>query len=162
MAEAALGDGQRLLAFNDLFIGAKSHVSARYRISFGKAGEPQSSSGVIVSTGAGSTGWLSSIFNMAAGVAASFGGQAARPVRLDWEDRRLVFVVREPFVSRHSRADIVAGLVAEGTDLVLESLMPSGGTIFSDGVEQDYLSFDSGAVAKIRVAPQRASLVVPG
>ncbi len=32
MAEATLNDGQSLLAFNDLFIGAKSHVSARYKI----------------------------------------------------------------------------------------------------------------------------------
>jgi hypothetical protein len=162
MAEAALGDGQRLLAFNDLFVGAKTHVSARYRIAFGKAAEPQSSSGVIVSTGAGSTGWLSSVFNMAAGLAAGFGGKAAPPPRLDWEDRRLVFVVREPFLSRHSRAGIVAGLVPEGAHLVLESLMPSGGTIFSDGVEADYLAFDSGAVARIGVARQKACLVVPG
>src|SRR5665213_10088 len=34
-AEAKLNDGQRLLAFNDLFIGASSHVSARYKISYG-------------------------------------------------------------------------------------------------------------------------------
>ena len=31
-AEAKLNDGQRLLAFNDLFIGATSHVSARYQL----------------------------------------------------------------------------------------------------------------------------------
>src|SRR6185503_11097779 len=35
MAEASLNDSQSLLAFNDLFIGAKSHVSARYSIQFG-------------------------------------------------------------------------------------------------------------------------------
>jgi len=56
LAEALLADGQRLLAFNDLFIGARSHVSARYRIRAGSASEAQSSSGVIVATGAGSTG----------------------------------------------------------------------------------------------------------
>ena len=70
--------------------------------------EAQSSSGVLVSTGAGSTGWLSSVFNMAAGVRHS-PAAAARPMRLRWEDPRLVFVVREPFVSRHSAASIVAG-----------------------------------------------------
>jgi NAD kinase len=31
LAEAKLKDGQRLLAFNDLFIAASTHVSARYR-----------------------------------------------------------------------------------------------------------------------------------
>ena len=71
-AEAKLNDGQKLLAFNDLFIGASSHISARYKISFNKNTEEQSSSGLIVSTPAGSTGWLSSIFNMAYGVANMF------------------------------------------------------------------------------------------
>ena len=70
LAGGRLADGQRLLAFNDLFLGAQTHVSARYRIRWAKAEEPQSSSGVLVSTGAGSTGWVSSLFNMASGVAA--------------------------------------------------------------------------------------------
>lgn len=71
-AEARLNDGQRLLAFNDLFIGASTHVSARYKISFRKKTEEHSSSGLIVSTTAGSTGWLSSMFNMAYGVTNMF------------------------------------------------------------------------------------------
>src|SRR5690606_35129342 len=83
MAEASLNDGQRLLAFNDLFIGRQDHVSARYQISFGKQTEKHSSSGIIVSTGAGATGWLSSLFNMANGMLRGFGGeetgQLARP-----------------------------------------------------------------------------------
>jgi NAD kinase len=53
MAEASLNDGQRLLAFNDLFIGRQDHVSARYQISFGTQTEKHSSSGIIVSTGRG-------------------------------------------------------------------------------------------------------------
>jgi NAD kinase len=160
LAEARLNDGQRLLGFNDLFIGARSHVSARYRIGAGKVVEPQSSSGVLVSTGAGSTGWLSSVFNMAAGIAAFTGGKTGTPPHLGWEDPRLVFVVREPFVSRHSQASLVAGVLAAGETLSLESLMPSGGVIFSDGVEADALAFNSGAMAKIAAAAQRTRLVV--
>jgi len=159
LAEAALDDGQKLLAFNDLFIGARSHVSARYRIGFGGATEPHSSSGVLVSTGAGSTGWLSSVFAMAGAVARFSGGQQGKAVRLDWEDPRLVFVVREPYVSRHSRAGIVAGMIDATGELVLESQMPSGGVIFSDGVEADALDFNSGARARIRAAAQKTHLV---
>jgi NAD kinase len=159
LAEAALDDGQRLLAFNDLFIGARTHVSARYRIAAGGPSEPQSSSGVLVSTGAGSTGWLSSVFNMAAGVAAFGGGKPGRPLRMEWEDGRLVYVVREPFASRHSKAGIVAGVIEAGGELVLESAMPSGGVIFSDGVEADFLEFNSGARARIRAASRKARLV---
>ena len=160
LAEAKLNDGQRLLAFNDLFLGAQTHVSARYRIHWNKAEEPQSSSGVLVSTGAGSTGWMSSVFHMAAGVAALGGGTAGKNMRLDWEDRRLLFVVREPFLSRHSQVNIIAGLVEPKDKLVLESLMPSGGVIFSDGVESDYLQFNSGATVTVGAAAETAQLVV--
>jgi len=160
MAEAKLTDGQSLLAFNDLFIGPKTHVSARYRIVWSGKSEPQSSSGVLVSTGAGSTGWLSSIFNMTRGVAGLAGAAFAVPTHLEWEDLRLVFVVREPFISRHSQAEIVAGMIAPGEELVLESLMPSGGVIFSDGTEADFLKFDSGVTAVIRASDQKAHLVM--
>jgi NAD kinase len=160
MAEAKLTDGQSLLAFNDLFIGPKTHVSARYRIVWSGKSEPQSSSGVLVSTGAGSTGWLSSIFNMTRGVAGLSGASFKVPTQLEWEDLRLVFVVREPFISRHSRAEIVAGMIAPGQELVLESLMPSDGVIFSDGTEADFLKFDSGVTAVIRASDQKAHLVM--
>jgi NAD kinase len=56
MARAQLSDGQELHAVNDLFIGPRSHVSARYSIQVGEQTEVHSSSGVIVSTGLGSTG----------------------------------------------------------------------------------------------------------
>jgi NAD kinase len=160
LAEATLNDGQRLLGFNDLFIGAHSHVSALYLVACTNKRETQSSSGVLVSTGAGSTGWVSSVFNMAAGVAAFSGGAPGKAIRLSWEDPRLLYVVREPFVSRHSQASVVAGLLGSGEELTLESLMPSGGVIFSDGTEADFLEFNSGAVAHIRAAEQKARLVV--
>jgi NAD kinase len=160
LADATLNDGQRLLAFNDLFLGARSHVSALYRIVRGKRSETQSSSGVLVSTGAGSTGWISSVFNMASGVTSFCGGRPVTGIRMPWEDRRLLYVVREPFISRHSQAGIVAGMLEAGEELVLESLMPSGGAIFSDGMEADFLQFNSGAIVRVRAAEQRAHLVV--
>jgi NAD kinase len=161
LAEALLADGQRLLAFNDLFIGARTHVSARYHIRAAGMSEAQSSSGIIVATGAGSTGWMSSVFNMAAGVTAFAGGSRGPGLRLEWEDGRLIYAVREPFVSRHSAASIVAGLIEPREELGLESLMPTGGVIFSDGIESDFLTFDAGATCRISAAAQRAHLVVP-
>jgi hypothetical protein len=162
LGEATLTDGQRLLAFNDFFIGCRTHVSARYRIEFHKRSEAHSSSGVLVSTGAGSTGWLSSIFNMAAGLAPLVPGAAnvKIPPRLPWEDPRLLFVVREPFVSKMSAATLVSGTIAPGEQLTLTSQMPTEGVIFSDGIESDFLQFNSGAVAHIGAAKQMAKLVV--
>jgi hypothetical protein len=54
----------------------------------------------------------------------------------------------------------VAGMLESGQELVLESLMPSGGAVFSDGMEADFLQFNSGAIATVRAAGQRARLVV--
>ena len=160
LAQATLNDGQRMIAFNDFFVGCRSHVSARYVLRVGNQSEPQSSSGLIVSTGAGSTGWFSSVFNMAQGFTRWVGGGLQHGVKLAWEDRRLIWVVREPFRSKQSGADLVAGWLDQGSELVIESLMPSNGVIFSDGVESDFLEFTSGTIARVGVAPQRARLVV--
>ncbi len=162
LAEVLLNDGQKLLAFNDFFIGAQSHVSARYRLEFNSRSESQSSSGIIVSTGAGSSGWLSSLFNMVSGINSLFGKNAVNPVRLDWESPELMFVVREPFVSRHSKAGIVGGFLHAGQELLIESRMPSGGTIFSDGIESDFIAFNSGSIARVRKAKEKAMIYLPG
>src|SRR5262249_34559904 len=124
--------------------------------------ERQSSSGVLVSTGAGSTGWFNSAQHMAAAVAHLLldGKAPALPrLQLRWEDPRLAFVVREPFLSRSSGISLAAGLVGPGEMLQLESLMPDGGVIFSDGVEADCLAFSSGAEATIRAAERQTRLV---
>ncbi len=176
LAQVELNDGQQLLAFNDLFVGCSGHSSARYTLTVGAKTEPQSSSGMVISTGAGSTGWLSSMFNMYRGMAnwieppitmnsrdenhtsASYSDHS---LRLTWEDPKLAWVVREPFRSKQSGVSLVAGMLDDGEELVIESLMPSRGVIFSDGVEADYLEFSSGSIARIRRAAQRAKLVFP-
>lgn len=158
-AEAILNDGQRLLAFNDLFVGASSHISAKYKITHGAITEEHSSSGLIVSTPAGSTGWLSSIMNMAYGITNTFGGnqQLKRPV---FKDNELIFAVREPFKSIRTQTEITLGSIKQKSHLTIESLMPTNGVIFSDGIETDFLSFNSGAIATIGIAPEMAKLVV--
>ena len=161
LAEVNTNDGQRMLAFNDFFVGASSHVSARYTLETGGRSEPQSSSGVLVSTGAGSTGWLSSLFNMTDGFSRLFGSASTNRLQLAWEDRRLLWAVREPFHSQHSGVELVAGLLEEDEELVIGSQMPSHGVIFSDGVEDDFLEFSSGTIARFTVSSQRAQLVVP-
>jgi NAD kinase len=161
MAEVKLNDGQRLLAVNDFYIGQRTHVSSRYSLTWHGKTERQSSSGVLVSTGAGSTGWLSSTQNMAAAVAGLLEGkQHPMPrLRLSWDDPRLVFVVREPFQSRASNVRLAAGMVDAQEELLLESHMPDGGVIFSDGVEADALAFNAGSVAAIRAAERKTHLV---
>ncbi|MBE0340960.1 sugar kinase [Paenibacillus sp. 28ISP30-2] len=79
LAKAQLNDGQSLYAVNDLFIGRKTHVSARYELRLEDQVEQQSSSGIIVSTGLGATGWLTSVLAGAAGIV---GSATQRPISL--------------------------------------------------------------------------------
>jgi len=162
MAEVQLNDGQHLLAFNDFYLGQRTHLSSRYSVTYRKRTERQSSSGVLVITGAGSTGWFSSMQNMAASVSQLILKKQAPKLprmKLGWDDPHLVFVVREPFLSKASTIDLTAGLVEPGEELRFESHMPDGGVIFSDGVEADALAFNSGSVATVRAAAQQTKLV---
>lgn len=162
MAEARLSDGQRLVAFNDLFIGPRTHVSARYQIRQGDKTEEQSSSGLIVSTGAGSTGWLQSVYAGAAGVVAALGGQVTPPPkggRIPWDADYLAFAVREPFPSKVTGTSLVFGTITRDEPLVLDSHMAEHGVIFSDGIEQDYVQFNAGVTATITLAERKAHLV---
>lgn len=160
-AEAKLNDGQRLLAFNDFFIGASIHISARYKISFNNNTEEHSSSGLIVSTPAGSTGWLSSIFNMAYGVTGMF-EKNLKQKRPKLKESELLFVVREPFQSIKTQTGISAGLIKNQQTLIIESLMPTSGVIFSDGIETDFLNFNSGSIATVGIAKETAKIVTNG
>lgn len=162
MAEARLNTGERLSAVNDLFIGPRSHTSARYTIRVGEKMETQSSSGIIVSTGLGSTGWLRSVVAGATGVATALSGRpldiAARgPVA--WNTDHLFFSVREPWPSKTSGAQITFGTVTATAPLRLVSQMPENGVIFSDGIEADFLQFNSGTEAVIGVAERKGYLV---
>ncbi|GAA4300129.1 sugar kinase [Nibribacter koreensis] len=157
-AEARLNDGQRLLAFNDLFIGPSSHTSARYKITYNQTTEEHSSSGLIISTPAGATGWMSSIFNMAYGITSVF-EEDIQPKQPRLKDNELFFAVREPFKSIRTQTSITAGVIKSQHHLVLESLMPTSGIIFSDGIETDFLKFNSGSIATIGIAPETAILV---
>lgn len=161
MAEASLNNGQSLLGVNDLFIGPKSHTSARYKLRIGNSEENHSSSGVIVSTGLGSTGWLRSILAGADGIAAAVSGDKPQQIdgSFDWDADRLCFSVREPWPSKNSGAAITFGTITAENPLIIISQMPENGVIFSDGMEQDFLQFNSGTEATIALSPNKGLLV---
>ncbi|QQO08979.1 NAD(+)/NADH kinase [Breznakiella homolactica] len=241
MAKAKVQNGQELLAVNDFFIGQKGHASARYILKYGGYREPQSSSGIIVSTGLGSTGWMKSIIAGSSRISASVIGhpfgfdhdserfveedaeiskqaeeesmamdfmdvseiqadmappepmmeQAARAASAPrpmgtlkkassffekkkktygiselskvvgkWASEELVFAVREPFPSKTTGATLVFGTVSPGDTLRVESLMGENGVIFSDGIETDYISFNSGTEVLITKADKQGRMVV--
>lgn len=162
MARATTNDGQSLTAFNDLFIGAATHVSARYKVNYSGKAEFQSSSGVLVSTGAGSTGWLSSVYNMQQALNGLQGLNRSWERRpFDWGANYLMYVVREPYLSHATGIELVSGVVNHQTPLVIDSLMPENGVIFSDGIEKDFIRFNAGTTVTIGLADQRAKLIMP-
>ena len=156
-AQAGTNDGQHILAVNDLFIGPRTHQSARYRINWADKSETQSSSGIIVSTGFGSTGWFQSI--LAGAMAVS--GTSGHPLEngFAWDEQRLQFSVREPFPSRTTGIDLVFGDITHEKRLEIESMMPDNGVIFSDGIENDSIAFNSGTIARIELSKKAGQLV---
>jgi NAD kinase len=163
MAKAELNTGQTQHAVNDLFIGIRSHASARYSIHIAGREEQHSSSGIIVSTGLGSTGWFRSLMAGAASIVGevSEGRVQVEPkASFQWDADYLYYTVREPFPSKTSAASMVFGRVTARQPLTLISQMPESGAIFSDGVETDFLEFNSGAQAVIRPAERKGRLVM--
>ncbi len=162
MAKASLANGQVLYAVNDLFVGARSHTSAIYEIAAGDQRETQSSSGLIVATGLGSTAWFKSIVTGSLAIAGAFGSQAgtAPYTPQAWDSCELRFAVREPFPSRTSQVTLVYGRLNNSETLRLRSLMPENGVIFSDGIEADRLDFNSGTEVQITVADRQGRLIV--
>lgn len=177
MAKVVLNNGQYLYGVNDLFIGTRSHTSALYQIKLGHQTEHHSSSGVIVSTGLGSTGWFKSLLTGALGITQAlldkrldqvtnrlsydlnhlnYGGQNS----IAWNADFLHFIVREPFPSMTSSAQLVFGQITAKQPLLLTSQMSENGVIFSDGIESDFLEFNSGTQAKITLAEKKGYLVV--
>ncbi|HUI97777.1 MAG TPA: hypothetical protein VLX44_18620 [Xanthobacteraceae bacterium] len=150
MVEAQLDDGQKLLGLNEIFVGHRSHQSARYEIEVGGKGEAQSSSGVVVSSGTGATGWARSLMD-SMHVALS----------LAPEEQALAYFVREAFPSVSTGTSIRAGKIDGTAPIHVTSRMNDGGVIFADGVEQDHLEFDWGRLIEVKVASRRLNLVRP-
>ncbi len=149
MVQARLDDGQTLVALNEIFVGHASHQSARYRITLGDQTERQSSSGVIIATGTGATGWAASLHH-------ERHSQLALPSP---EEQRLAFFVREPWPSRATATTLVEGELAGDIALEITSELPDDGVLFGDGIEADRLHLDWGQHVQIGIADRQLRLV---
>ena len=76
-----------------------------------------------------------------------------------WDADHLQFSVREPFPSQTTGTSLAFGRIDRAQPFSIESFMPEHGVIFSDGVEQDYLTFNSGCKASIGVSSVQGQLV---
>jgi hypothetical protein len=159
MAKVETSIGQSMLAVNDLFIGPRTHSSLRYDIALGQQREQQSSSGIIVSTGLGASGWLSSII---AGAESLTGTKLSKCLLNDlrWDSARLCFYVREPFPSNTTQTNLVFGNVSRDKILTLTSKTAENAVIFSDGIESDSIAFTAGTTATVSIADRKGTLII--
>lgn len=149
MVSATLDDGQTLLALNEIFVGHQTHQSARYALRVDQRQEHQSSSGLIVATGTGATGWATSINR-----------QQTQPVELPAPQADcLAWFVREPWPSPTTGTALTAGLLTEDQALEITSELGDGAVAFGDGIETDRLHLDWGQRLSIQVAPQTLHLL---
>jgi hypothetical protein len=149
MVEARTDDGQVLRALNEVFVGHASHQSARYRIQPpGAEAERQSSSGVLVGTGTGATGWCASVWRMR-------GSDLELPTP---SEARLCWFVREAWPSPATGTDQVEGALAD--DDTLGIVAESDLVVFGDGMERDALALSWGQRVTVGVAARQLHLVV--
>ncbi|WP_265521531.1 hypothetical protein [Oerskovia flava] len=151
---ADLDDGQHLTALNEVFVGHVSHQSARYRLTVHDDGgvrhETQSSSGLIVATGTGATGWCASIARDRAA-----GGVLPLPGP---QDPGLAWFVREAWPSPATGTSLTAGALDDG-DALTVTVATDQLVVFGDGMESDRLVASWGQEITVRVGRQRLRLV---
>ena len=160
MALAQTRDGQKLYGVNDIFVGQKTHTSARYELNFNGRTENQSSSGIIFSTGLGSTGWYKSVIAEAERIAALYGKAEIKYRPIDWSADMLMYTVREPYPSKFTQAHIVHGILKTGDEFKITSRMPENGVVFSDGIEEDNIAFNAGTEISVKIADKKGRLII--
>ncbi|MBI2142601.1 NAD(+)/NADH kinase [Candidatus Woesearchaeota archaeon] len=119
-------------ALNEVFIGSmKPYQTARYILKVGRRSEFQKSSGVLVSTAAGSNAWLGSA-----------GGK-----KLPVKSGQLQFRVREPYTGRLTKPKLKGGVLPKSASVSIKSLSWHG-IIAIDSIRE--YPFREGAAVTIR------------
>lgn len=152
MVRLRTDDGQELLALNEIYLGHAGHQTARYRLHTPDGrGQAQASSGLLVGTGTGASGWCRSVW-------------LQRESRLPMPaptDAWLTWFVREAWPSPATGTSLREGLLGDGEQLrvVVES---DRLVAFGDGIEPDHLELSWGQSVSLGLAPRSFHLVVDG
>jgi hypothetical protein len=148
MARAATDDGQQLTALNEIYFGHAGHQSARYVLSLDGRQVRQSSSGLIMATGTGATGW-----------AASISRERHSTLRLPRpQDRELAWFAREPWPGPGLDADTNEGLIT--AELVITCASDEL-VLFADGIERDHIGVHFGQDVTVSCAQTQLHLAMP-
>jgi hypothetical protein len=149
MVTAVTDDGQELTALNEIYLGQPTHQTARYTLRVpGGQTEAQASSGLIVATGTGGTGWCRSAW-------LERHSSLALPAPAE---ARLAWFVREAWPSPATGTALTEGSLAGGE--VLEVTAESDQLVlFGDGVESDTVPLTWGQTARLRTSSRSLRLL---
>jgi len=149
MVTAVTDDGQELTALNEIYLGQPTHQTARYslRVPDGQT-EAQASSGLIVATGTGGTGWSRSAW-------LERHSSLTLPTPAE---ARLAWFVREAWPSPATGTALTEGSLAasEALEVTAESDQL---VLFGDGVESDTVPLTWGQTARLRISARSLRLL---
>lgn len=135
---------QRVLALNEIYAGLLYAFkgAARYELSFKDKIETQMSSGIVISTGAGSTAWYKNIGHV------NFPRTAGE----------LRFCVRDYYVDGNYK--LKEGVIKEDETLKIKSKMNIDGCVCFDGNNEKLLfPFKAGETLEVRVAEKPLDVI---
>jgi len=119
--QAFIGREKIDLALNEIYVGApKPYTMARYSLKVGKNREIHRSSGLLVSTPAGSYSWMKS----AGGKTQSF------------RSKRLQYLVREPYSGRIFNPKIFHGFISGNEKIIVKAMMDL--VVVADSLSKEY------------------------
>jgi hypothetical protein len=149
MVTAVTDDGQELTALNEVYLGQPTHQTARYtlRVPGGQA-EAQASSGLIVATGTGGTGWCRSAW-------LERHSSLSLP---DPTEARLAWFVREAWPSPATGTALTEGSLISGETLEVTAESDQL-VLFGDGVESDTVPLTWGQTARLRISSHSLRLL---
>lgn len=149
MVEAVTDDQQQLTALNEIYIGQASHQTARYTLTLPEGPtERQASSGLIVSTGTGATGWCRSAWLE----------RESTLVLPAPTERRLAWFVREAWPSPSTGTTLTEGDLTSGQSLTVTAESDQL-VLFGDGIETDATPLAWSQAASIHLASQTLRLL---
>lgn len=132
-------------ALNEVYAGSKEpYHTARYRLIIGNRKEEQKSSGILISTPAGSHAW-----------ARSAGGKT-----LPLTAKKAQYIVREPYAGRLTKPRMTKGIISsnQGVAVISNIWEKHRGIVVIDSYKREF-GFNKGARLVVKTAKQPLNLI---